>query len=92
MAGKLIPQNEGDDNMKKWKIIELKEVIERFRKIYWKKIQLKDRLIHKLFEGTIEKFGIACFVYAYQLGLDNKKKILIKKTRGQTQTRNKTRS
>lgn len=57
--------------MKTWKLRELYEGIELFRKIYWQKIKIKDRILHRIFGGTIEKFGIACFVYAYNLGLND---------------------
>lgn len=60
--------------MKKWKVKELYITIERFKKIYWKKIGIKDRLFHRLFEGMIEKFGIASFVYGYEVGIKSKNK------------------
>ena len=59
--------------MKRWNKKELQKAIDKFRGIYWKRIQLKDKLLHWLFEDTIEKFGIAGFVYGYELGRRERK-------------------
>ena len=59
--------------MKQWKKHELYRTFTTWKKIYFSKIQLKDKIIHRLFENTIEKFAIATFIYAYELGKQSKK-------------------
>lgn len=59
--------------MKAWKLNELHETFDKFKKIYFEKIQIKDKILHFLFRNTIEKFAIATLVYAYELGLSEKK-------------------
>jgi len=53
---------------KKWKIKELEKHMNALSKTYWNQIKFKDKLMLILFTGAITKFGIFCFLYAYELG------------------------